>query len=1090
MAMQTPQSCFLHRDPTMNKTTMGSQPIAGQRHLPQSFQDTDAGVKAGARQPVQQMLALPQLTRQQDKAGSALLDMPGHQPRTPPQAGPERATAGPRLSPPKAEEEPADPACFPAKQSSDERDEECAASNKDSQGSSGEADQASDSSSEWLVPVSPDRLEQIYRDAGDLPKNLLQTIPAKDCVGAGDDGEESSGEAETESDSLPEWLAELAPNARDRTWLRAAGGLNESLIQTMLASKLVDVNARTKDGKTGLHLAIQEGDPDIIRLLLGNARIDINARDVNRRTALHLAVMDYAYESVFDLAGCGRTDVNAEDAKGWTALRWAARHGRKSLVKVLLTAPAIDVNAKDAKGWTALRHAAEGQHVEVIKMLLLHPTIRIPFQAKDGWSILQWAFDGNHCNLIVELIRSHDIEPTLGDKEPRHVFLVAAEQGKTEMVRALLALPGLDVNMAASEEVDSYGDFSALVLASMYGHLEIVQALLEVPTTKVNFGYTHGGTALSFAAHNDHLPVVLRLLAEPRILLANSHNEDYWDLLHWVVEEGHVDVLRAALATEDAANMLTRRGDAYDELTPLGHAVRNHPEATAIIELLLAAPGIENDGEGCEYALAWAAEENHLAATQRLLSLGCAEDPCSVEHALAIAAEKGHMAIVHALLTVAGLHLEDGYEAFEAVQSAVANANVELAHALAAYETFDPSSIDMPWVMSGRTVTLLQALLSGPRTAAPIRHKAAWQALCIAVSEDCADDALNAILDAGCDPIAMLDAADASDGDGDDDDKDRAENENWVLTARETLHDWLLQRAARPGLSSACLHAALQPASSAELENTSKALIAGEHDLDTLTLPAGAFSSRLFAATCLADAMTLGFVLGHYRSSVDENALASEAERMLEREALLPSFLTAFQEFQTLQDNIDRYIGDGHTLLTSAAQAGDLALMEVLIGLGARLNMPAANGDMPLMAAVKAGQWNAAIKLLNLGARHALADRQARSLAFHVCQGFAQLTDSRQADRAATLLEMLLDRNVAFDQVNPDPQSRTHFPTLADLLVSNPQSLVYLASFQGTSMPSGANPARTERLVRAVVDNTGRRGTQQPDRRLDMQPAG
>jgi hypothetical protein len=290
-------------------------------------------------------------------------------------------------------------------------------------------------------------------------------------------------------------------------------------------------------------------------------------------------------------------------------------------------------------------------------------------------------------------------------------------------------------------------------------------------------------------------------------------------------------------------------------------------------------------------------------------------------------------------------------------------------------------------------------------------------------------------------------------------------------------------------LSSACLHAALQPASSAEVENTSKALIAGEHDLNTLTLPAGAFSSRLFAATRLAGAMALGFAMGHYRSSVDENALASQAERMLEREALLPSFLTALQEFQILQDNIDRYTGDGHTLLTSAAQAGDLALMEVLIGLGARLNMPAANGDMPLMAAVKAGQWDAAIKLLNLGARHALADRQARSLAFHVCQGFAQLADSRQADRAATLIEMLLDRNVAFDQVNPDPQSRTRFPRLADLLASNPQSLVYLATFQGTSVPSGANPARTGRLLRAIMNNTSRRGTLHPDRRLDVQSA-
>lgn len=249
----------------MNETTLGSQPIAAQRHLPQSSQGTDTGMQAKASQPVPRMLALPALTMHQDKAGFTLLGMPGHQARIPPQAGPESVTSGPRLSPPKAEPEPDSPARWPAKQSSDERDEE--------------------------------------------------------RVGGDKDSEESSGEAETESDSLPEWLAELSPNARDQKWLRAAGGLNESLIQTMLASKLVDVNARNKDGKTGLHLAIQEGDPDIIRLLLGNARIDINARDGNRRTALHLAVMDYAYESVFDLAGCSRTDVNAEDEQGWTALR-------------------------------------------------------------------------------------------------------------------------------------------------------------------------------------------------------------------------------------------------------------------------------------------------------------------------------------------------------------------------------------------------------------------------------------------------------------------------------------------------------------------------------------------------------------------------------------------------------------------------------------------------------------------------------------------------------------------------------------------------------------------------------------------------
>ena len=1006
----------------MNETTLGSQPIAAQRHLPQSSQGTDTGMQAKASQPVPRMLALPALTMHQDKAGFALLDMPGHQARTPPQAGPESVTSGPRLSPPKAEPEPDSPARWPAKQSSDERDEE--------------------------------------------------------RVGGDKDSEESSGEAETESDSLPEWLAELSPNARDQKWLRAAGGLNESLIQTMLASKLVDVNARNKDGKTGLHLAIQEGDPDIIRLLLGNARIDINARDGNRRTALHLAVMDYAYESVFDLAGCGRTDVNAEDEQGWTALRWAARHGRKSLVKVLLTAPAIAVNAKDAQGWTALRHAAEGQHDEVIRMLLSHPAIRIASQAKDSWSILQWAFDGDRCDLVLELIRSHNIEPTLGDKEPKHVFLIAAEQGNTAMVRALLALPGLDVNMVAAEEVDSYGDFSALVLAAMHGHLDTVQVLLAAPGIRLNFGYERGGTALSFAAGHKHLPVVLRLLAEPGIWLANSEDEDYWDLLHWVVEKRHVDVLRAALATEDAANMLTRRGDAHDELTPLGHAVRNYPEATSIIELLLAAPGIEKDATGCEYALAWAAERNHLAATQRLLSLDCAEDIDSVGHALGVAADHRHMAIVHALLAVPGIDLNEGYEEFPVLEIAIADGNVELAHALAAYHTFDPSQTDLQRVVEDQRFSLLQALLGGPVATAPLRHKAAWQALCIAIAQNCPGDALSAMLDAGCDPIAMLDAADASKSD------DSVEDENWEMPAGQILRDWLLQRAAGPALPCARLHATLQPALSTELENTSKALIVGEHDLGTLTLPGGTFSSRLLAATRIADATALGFVMGHYRSPVNENALASEAERMLKHRALWPTFLEALHEFRALQESIDRYLGDGQTLLTRAAQSGDLALMDVLIGLGARLNMPAADGDYPLMAAVKNRQWDAAIKLVNLGARHALSDRHARSLAFHVCQGFSQVGGPQDADRAATLIEMLLDQGMAFDQVNPDNQSRARFPTLADLLVSNPQGLIYLATFQGTAMPSGANPARTERLVKAIMDNTRRRGTQQPDRQL------
>lgn len=1011
-----------------------------------------------------------------------MLDMPERQTRTPSEAGPERATSGPRLSLPKAEPESGSPVRRPAKQSLDEHDEEQVGGDQASKQSSGVAEKVSDGLSEWLAPVSPDTREKIYRDWADhIPKYLVQTTAAKECAGAGDDAGKASGEAETQPDSLPEWLAELSPNARDKKWLRAAGGVDESFIQIMLASKLVDVNARNKDGKTGLHLAIQEGDPDIIRLLLGNARIDVNARDGNCRTALHLAVMDYAYESVFDLVGCNRTDVNAEDKEGWTALRWAARHGRESLVKVLLTAPSIAVNAMDAQGWTALRHAAEGRHVKVIHMLLSHPGVRIDPCGKQDWSILQWAFDNNHCDLVLELIQRHGVQPSLDETRPRHVFLLAAQQGNTRMVRALLTLPNLDVNMVASEKVDPYGDFSALVLAAMEGHFDTVQALLAAPGIDLNFGYERGGTALSFAARCDHLPVVLRLLAEPGILLANSQDEDEWDLLHWAVDEEYVDVLRAALATPGATRMLMR-GRGSEELTPLDDAVLNSPESTEIIELLLTAPKIENDKAGCRHALSWAAETNHLAATERLLSFDRLRlDEDDVAYALAIAAEHSNMAIVHALLTAPDMDVHNDSDAGSALEIAVADDKVELARALAAHPTFNPLNAGLAEVIHNRNFALLQAVLSGPGIAAPVRHRAAWLALCEAFDRQWQGDAMEAILDAGCDPNAMLDAAAFAHAA----DQERGDHERkWADDACGLLANWLQQRAWTPALHCPRLHATLHPARSSEVNQIVMALIAGEHDIASLHPPAGSFATRQSAAACLADAAALGFVLGHYRSPVDEEALDGDAKRHLKQKKLWPLFVPAMQQFQALQDAIDRYCEDGQTLLTRAAQAGNLALVDVLIGLGARLNMPAADGDYPLMAAVKNRQWDVAIKLIKLGARHELADRQARSLAFHVCQDFTQLGGPPDADRAATLIEMLLDRDVAFDQVNPDPQTRKRFPRLADLLVSNPQSLVYLASFQGTATPSGANPARTERLIKAILDNTGRRGTQQTDRRL------
>src|SRR4051794_31811875 len=99
MVMPTPQACFLHRRLTMNGIKLGCQPVAGQRPLPQSFQNSGAGMEARAGQPILRALA-----PQQDEVELPLLDRPAipvHETRSPGQPGLECVAAAPRFSPPK-----------------------------------------------------------------------------------------------------------------------------------------------------------------------------------------------------------------------------------------------------------------------------------------------------------------------------------------------------------------------------------------------------------------------------------------------------------------------------------------------------------------------------------------------------------------------------------------------------------------------------------------------------------------------------------------------------------------------------------------------------------------------------------------------------------------------------------------------------------------------------------------------------------------------------------------------------------------------------------------------------------------------------
>ena len=92
-------------------------------------------------------------------------------------------------------------------------------------------------------------------------------------------------------------------------------------------------------------------------------------------------------------------------------------------------------------------------------------------------------------------------------------IMQAASSGHTEVVRVLLAVPGIDLNMA-----DEDCGWSALMRASWQGHTEVVRVFVAQRGINVNRGdKDYGWTAVMRAAARGYIGVVRVLLDVPGV---------------------------------------------------------------------------------------------------------------------------------------------------------------------------------------------------------------------------------------------------------------------------------------------------------------------------------------------------------------------------------------------------------------------------------------------------------------------------------------------------------------------------------------------------------------------------------------------
>ncbi|CAM9188804.1 unnamed protein product [Scytosiphon promiscuus] len=256
-------------------------------------------------------------------------------------------------------------------------------------------------------------------------------------------------------------------------------GKNEA--SRVLLGKGVDINARSRQGRTALHVAVLANQANAIRFLAHQTGIQTNCEDVDGLTPLHLAANRGSLVAVEALVDSG---VNVEHRSsryvhasggsvygGFSPLDFAAFRGYLEVVKALVWRGAGVRAVSGARTSTALHSAAAGNNVDVIKFLIRAGA------AVDGpmryWTPLHCAVEANQTEAVLALAQCG------ANLNYPHA------QGSTPLGQAALQANGAMVNALLSAGANpnvTYGAIPALHTAarsSYPGSEEIVRVLLE-----------------------------------------------------------------------------------------------------------------------------------------------------------------------------------------------------------------------------------------------------------------------------------------------------------------------------------------------------------------------------------------------------------------------------------------------------------------------------------------------------------------------------------------------------------------------------------------------------------------------------------
>ena len=198
------------------------------------------------------------------------------------------------------------------------------------------------------------------------------------------------------------------------------------IVQRLLKTQKVNVNAQNSNGLTALHFSVQSNSIEIVHtLLLKGADPNIVMTSSFCYTPLVTACISRNLQIVKELLKA-KADVNGQDEDGTTALYMASSKGDLGIAKKLLSSGANpNIFAKRNK-WTPLIVASANGHIDVVKTLL-KAKADTHYQDVYGKTALHAAVQYNHVDIVHELLKAN-VNPTLTTTDGETALAIAIKQ--------------------------------------------------------------------------------------------------------------------------------------------------------------------------------------------------------------------------------------------------------------------------------------------------------------------------------------------------------------------------------------------------------------------------------------------------------------------------------------------------------------------------------------------------------------------------------------------------------------------------------------------------------------------------------------